>query len=99
MDYDLKFLLSAELDIENATDYYANISVRVLKSFNKRLDEALLKISISPFLQKKYEEVRFLALRNFPYIVLYEVDEEIKTIYILSVFCTHQNPEKYPETK
>ena len=44
MDYDLKFLLSAELDIENATDYYANISVRVLKSFNKRLDEALLKI-------------------------------------------------------
>lgn len=96
MDYDMKFLLSAELDIENATDYYANISVRVLKSFNRRLDEALLKISINPFFQRKYGDVRFLTLKKFPYIVLYEVDEEIKTIYILSVFNTNQNPEKYP---
>jgi len=27
---------------------------------------------------------------------LFDVDEKEKIVNILSVFCTHQNPEKYP---
>ena len=94
MAFKLKFLPTAEFNIEEATDFYAEISLRVLKNFNKKLDEAFLRIENNTFFQRKYKNVRALPLKKFPYIIFYEIDDEI--IYILSVFCTHQNPQKYP---
>lgn len=96
MGFKFKFLPIAESNIEEATDYYAAISLKVLKNFNKQLDLTISRILINPYFQKRYKQVRALPLRKFPYIIFYEVDEEEKMIYILSVFCTHQNPEKYP---
>ena len=96
MAFNLKFLPTAENNIEEATDYYANISSKVFNHFNKSLDKALLRIESNPFFQKKYGNVRSLPVKNFPYIIFYEVDEDEGIIYILSVFCTHQNLEKYP---
>lgn len=96
MDFNYKFLPTAEKDIEEATDYYANISVKVLKNFNKQLDLAIDRIITNPYFQKRYRNVRAFAVKKFPYIIFYEISEDEKMIYILSVFCTHQNPEKYP---
>lgn len=96
MAFNLKFLPTAENNIEEATDYYANISSRVFNHFNESLDQTLLRIELNPFFQKKYGNVRSLRVKNFPYIIFYEVDENEEIIYVLSVFCTHQNPEKYP---
>ncbi|MFP3592291.1 type II toxin-antitoxin system RelE/ParE family toxin [Chryseobacterium sp. SIMBA_038] len=96
MDFSFKFLPIAEENIEEATDYYANISLKVLKNFNKQLDLSISRIVSSPYFQKRFKNVRALPVKKFPYIIFYEINEEEKIIYILSVFCTHQNPEKYP---
>jgi toxin ParE2 len=96
MDFSFRFLPNAEENIEDATDYYAGISLKVLRNFNKQLDLSINRILINPYFQKRYKDVRAFPLKKFPYIIFYEVDEEEKMIYILSVFCTHQNPEKYP---
>jgi len=96
MDFSFRFLPNAEENIEDATDYYAGISMKVLRNFNKQLDLSINRILINPYFQKRYKDVRAFPLKKFPYIIFYEVDEEEKMIYILSVFCTHQNPEKYP---
>ena len=96
MDFSFKFLPIAEDNIEEATDYYANISLKVVKSFNKQLDLSINRIVINPYFQKRFKNVRALPVKKFPYIIFYEVNDEEKVIYILSVFCTHQNPEKYP---
>lgn len=96
MEFSFKFLPIAEENIEDATAYYAEISMKVLKSFNKQLDLSISRILINPFFQKRYKNVRAFPLKKFPYIIFYEVDENEKMIYILSVFCTHQNPVKYP---
>ncbi|WP_374458533.1 type II toxin-antitoxin system RelE/ParE family toxin [Chryseobacterium taeanense] len=96
MDFNYKFLPTAEKDIEEATDYYADISVRVLKNFNKQLDLAIDRIITNPYFQKRHRNVRAFTVKKFPYIIFYEISEDEKIIYILSVFCTHQNPEKYP---
>lgn len=96
MDFNYKFLPTAEKDIEEATKYYADISVKVLKNFNKQLDLAIDRIITNPYFQKRHRNVRALTVKKFPYIIFYEISEDEKMIYILSVFCTHQNPEKYP---
>lgn len=92
MDFRFKFLPIAEENIEEATDYYANISLKVLK----QLDLSISRIVSNPYFQKRFKNVRALPVKKFPYIIFYEISEEEKIIYILSVFCTHQNPEKYP---
>ena len=96
MDFSFKFLPIAEDNIEEATDYYANISLKVVKSFNKQLDLSINRIVSNPYFQKRFKNVRALPVKKFTYIIFYEVNDEEKVIYILSVFCTHQNPEKYP---
>ena len=96
MDFSFKFLPIAEENIEDATDYYATISLKVLKNFNKQLDLSISRIVTNPYFQKRFKNVRALPIKKFPNIIFYEVNEDEKMIYILSVFCTHQNPEKYP---
>ncbi|ALR32291.1 MULTISPECIES: type II toxin-antitoxin system RelE/ParE family toxin [Chryseobacterium] len=96
MDFNFKFLPLAEENIEEATDYYASISLKVLKNFNNQFDASINKIINNPYFQKRFKQVRALPVKKFPYIIFYEVDDKEKIIYILSVFCTHQNPEKYP---
>ncbi|WP_449389015.1 type II toxin-antitoxin system RelE/ParE family toxin [Chryseobacterium lineare] len=96
MDFNFKFLPIAEENIEEATDYYAKISLKVLKDFNKQLDLSISRIITNPYFQKRFKSVRAFPVKKFPYIIFYEVNENEKMIYILSVFCTHQTPEKYP---
>jgi len=86
----------ADEDILNAIDYYKEISNSVLSSFEKELSRAYDRLERNPFFQIRYDDVRILPLRKFPYIVLFHVDVVKKFVYVISVFCTHQNPEKYP---
>ncbi|CAD7807690.1 hypothetical protein CHRY9390_01699 [Chryseobacterium aquaeductus] len=86
----------ADEDILNAIDYYKEISNSVLSSFEKELSKAYGKLERNPFFQIRYDDVRVLPFRKFPYVVLFHVDEVKKFVYVVSVFCTHQNPEKHP---
>jgi hypothetical protein len=86
----------ADEDILNAIDYYKEISNSVLSSFEKELSRVYDRLERNPFFQIRYDDIRVLPLRKFPYLVLFHVDEVKKFVYVVSVFCTHQNPEKYP---
>jgi len=73
MDFDFKFLPIAEENIEEATDYYAKISLKVLKNFNKQLDLSISRIITNPYFQKRFKSVRAFPVKKFPYIIFYEV--------------------------
>ena len=86
----------AEKEIDNAFEYYVGFSKSGGKSFNKQLSESYKKLKINPFFEKRYLNVRVLPFPKYPYIILFRIDEIKKKVFVLSVFCTHQNPEKYP---
>lgn len=87
---------NAETEISIAYDYYARFSKSAVMSFRKQLIYSYKKIQQNPFFEIRYLDIRALPIRKYPYILFFRVNELTKTIYILSVFCTHQNPEKYP---
>lgn len=93
-----KIILSpkAEIEISDAFYYYSRFSKSAAKSFKKQLSDSYRKIRQNPFFEKKYYNVRVLPFSKYPYIILFRVDETAKKVFVLSVFCTHQNPEKYP---
>ena len=96
MAYKIVLSPKAEIEIDNAIQYYNQFSKSAAKSFKKQLSNSYKKIRLNPFFEKKYNNVRFLPFSKYPYIVLFRIDEVSKKAFVLSVFCTHQNPKKYP---
>lgn len=83
-------------DITNATDYYKNINPELAKQFLFRVREAKAYIARSPLgFQVKYNQVRTLLLRQFPYHIHYLIDEPKKVIVILAIIHAYKNPNDY----
>ncbi|RRQ46906.1 type II toxin-antitoxin system RelE/ParE family toxin [Chryseobacterium sp. SC28] len=96
MAYKIVISPEAEKEIDHAFEYYAEFSKSAGKSFKKQLLDSYKKLRLNPFYERRYLNVRVLPFPKYPYIILFRIDELKKTVYILSVFCTHQDPEKYP---
>ena len=96
MAYKIVLSPKAEIEIDDAIGYYSKFSKSAAKSFKKQLANSYKKIRQNPFFEKKYNNVRSLPFSKYPYIVLFRIDEIAKKAFVISVFCTHQNPEKYP---
>lgn len=96
MEYKIKVSKLATRNIDDAIGYYKKVSSSSAKNFKKRILEGYKFLKLNPFFVIKYNNVRALPVKKFPYILFFDVDEDNKIVSILSVFCTHQNPEKYP---
>ena len=82
----------AEEGLENALNYYYEIDEKIEAKFLKYLDSTFDKIlkftNLYPYENKVAQKV---LVENFPYIVLYEQNEE--TIMVLAIFHTKRNPQ------
>ncbi|MDR2205319.1 MAG: type II toxin-antitoxin system RelE/ParE family toxin [Flavobacteriaceae bacterium] len=96
MAYKVIISRNAEIEIEVAYDYYGKFSKQAMKSFRSQLHECYKRLKENPFFEVRYLTVRGLPFKKYPYIMLFRINENTKTVFVLSVFCTHQNPEKYP---
>ncbi|WP_265429071.1 type II toxin-antitoxin system RelE/ParE family toxin [Chryseobacterium sp. YIM B08800] len=95
MAFEIEYTHHAEIDVNKAIDYYAeNVSLKVAKSFYKKLLAAEKTLKRTPFFQKIHNDFHRLPLKIFPFIIIYKIEKE--TIKIFRVFHTSQNPEKYP---
>lgn len=95
MAFEIEYTHHAEIDVAKAIDYYVeNVSLKVAKSFYKKLLAAEKTLKRTPFFQKIHNDFHRLPLKIFPFIIIYKIEKE--TIKIFRVFHTSQNPEKYP---
>jgi plasmid stabilization system protein ParE len=97
MSYNLVILDQAQEEINQAYEYYLEISFSVMKSFDDQLEKAYQSLETNPFFQFRYKRLRALPFKSFPYMIFFDINEEEKVVYIYSVFNTNQSPEKYPE--
>lgn len=96
MSYALVNRPAVRLDIINATDYYRKINPELGKQFLYRLREAKAYIACSPLsFQIKYNQVRTLLLKQFPYHIHYLIDDDKQQIIILAVIHAYRNPVDY----
>lgn len=83
-------------DIIEATDYYKKINPELAKQFLFRIREAKAYIARSPLgFQIKYNQVRTLLLRQFPYHIHYLINDTQKVIAILAIIHAYKNPKDY----
>lgn len=83
-------------DIQKAVDYYNTRKTGFGKKFFKTLDKQVvsLKRNYHSF-AIRYDDIRCMPLKKFPYMVHYRVLEKQKTVSIKAIFCTYENPDKW----
>jgi hypothetical protein len=92
MVFDVKTLIRAELELDEAVFYYENIQIGLGKKFLLDYENQLNTLYHFPFFEEKYNIVRKLPLKYFPYTIHFTVEEFDKIVLIQSISCDYQNP-------
>lgn len=94
MDYNVITSPKAEVDIEQAVEWYVDISIELAQQFIMELKAAKNYIVKNPKkIQIRYNKTRIAFLKRFPYGIHYVFHK--KTIVIVAVFNTAENPNKW----
>jgi len=91
-DFRLQILSRAKLEIEEAAQYYESKSKGLGKLFYLEFKSYSKTLKTIPFFEEKYNIVRILPLKKFPYTIHFTVDENMKTVFILAVTSNYQDP-------
>lgn len=95
MIYELMIQQEASLEILEAYIYYENTQTGLGEKFMQQVEAHFLKIQNNPkHFQIKGKRYREAYIYQFPYLILFDIVDN--KIIVLSVFNTHQNPERKP---
>lgn len=84
------------IDLTVAVEYYKEINPALAKQFLVRIKEAKEYIQKYPIgFQIKYNKVRTVLLKQFPYQIHYLIDDERKQIVILAIIHSYRKPTDY----
>ncbi|MGV8091139.1 MAG: type II toxin-antitoxin system RelE/ParE family toxin [Mangrovibacterium sp.] len=96
MSYKIKLDPLAKLDVDDNIDWYNQCQPKLGTRFYQNVKETIKLIKQNPYsFQEKYKNTRAVPVVTFPFTIHYWVDEKNKTIAILSVFKTSQDPDKW----
>jgi len=95
--YTVKLLTEAELELTDACKWYEKQQTGLAKKFLSEVKHYLKLISKNPmqFDIKFSKRYRFAVLKVFPYLISYRIEEETKRVYVISIFHTSRNPDKF----
>lgn len=91
-DFKLQILSRAKLEIEEAAQYYESKSKGLGKLFYLEFKSYSKTLKTIPFFEEKYNIVRILPLKKFPYTIHFTVDEITKVVSIQAVTSNYQDP-------
>ncbi len=84
----------AAQDIQIAVDYYNEKLSGLGKKFEEALDKEFEALSKNPFYQIRYSNIRCKPVKNFPYLIHFQVNKTLMTIYVFAVINTNKDPKK-----
>src|SRR5450759_3160692 len=93
MKYKYVILLTAKEELREAAKWYNKTRQGLGKELLARFRERLADLRANPLTcQIRYSEVHTALVEQFPYMLHYYVDHQNKTIVVISILHTSQNP-------
>uniref|UniRef100_UPI004049AC05 type II toxin-antitoxin system RelE/ParE family toxin n=1 Tax=Flavobacterium sp. TaxID=239 RepID=UPI004049AC05 len=90
MNFKIIILEEAKSDVRESITWYKNINPIFSKRFTNSFSNSVKQIKENPYqYQIRYDEVRVVLLRTFPYLIHFSIDNE--TIVIKAVFHTSRD--------
>ncbi len=80
-------------DIDQSVDYYKTQQPGLGKRFAAQLQITFNAINRSPFFASfRYDDIRCAAIKKFPYLVHYHINEDELLVTILAVYSAYKEP-------
>lgn len=93
-DYTLKIHSEALDDIQQVTDWYNEQKDGLGKRFQIQVIRQISKLKdTAPFYNIRYQDVRCLIIRKFPFMVHYTINQKFGIITIYAVVHTSRKPK------
>ena len=83
----------ARIDMFEGIEWYNKQSEGLGKRFYQAIQKEYKTIRQNPYFQIRYQDVRCLPLKKFPYMFHFVIDEERKRVVVIGVICTHRDPK------
>lgn len=96
MVYNIIVSPKAQIEIENAAEYYAERSNSMPVKFIDTIQDTYRMLSLNPNYKNSYKSFRSVTVKGFPFLLFFIIDDYSETVLIISCFHTAQNPDKYP---
>ena len=94
MKFKIVFAPPVKQDIQEAVYWYNSKQKGLGKRFLNELKNHINIIKENPqSFAVRYDNIRCLPIKEFPFMIHYTVDIDNKTIYIYAVFHTSRNPD------
>ena len=90
--FEIIILLRADLEADEIAEYYESLSNGLGTKFINEYQDYVETLKTFPFFEEKYNVVRTLPLKKFPYTIHFTVDENKKIVSIQAVTSNHQDP-------
>ena len=90
--YEIIILVRADLEVDDIIEYYELASNGLGIKFNNEFENYVETLKTFPFFEEKYDIVRTLPLKKFPYTIHFTIDENEKIVYIQAVTCNYKDP-------
>ena len=95
MAYRVKLMPSAKAEIQNVVRWYNQKSSGLGKRFHSELKADIERLKRFPFHEVRYNGVRCLPLKRFPFMIHFEVFEDERVIRVHAVLHTSLNPDSW----
>ncbi len=99
MAYQLIIDPAAIADIQDAIDYYDEQQAGLGKRFERALDKHFQVLRLNPSFQVRYDHVRCVPMKKYPFMIHYTFEEKAKLVFIRAVFHTALDPYKWTQRK
>jgi toxin ParE1/3/4 len=95
MAFNLRIDYRAQKEIDFALGYLVEKNKSAAKKLLSKIESSFKLLSKNPYNQLRYNEIRCLPLKGFPFMFHYSVDEKTKTVNVHGFIHTSQDPNKY----
>lgn len=82
-----------EFDIDNAVEFYTSKSKSLGTRFYESARAAIRSLETHAYYEVKYDGVRTLLIKKFPYMIHFTINEKTRIVTVLAVICCYKNPE------
>lgn len=93
MPYSIKLEADASVDIQQGIDWYNQRQQGLGKEFLAEVKASINSLKTNPFYQLRYDEVRCLPLKRFPFMIHFTVDQVNRIVVVRAVFNTYLDPD------
>ncbi len=99
MNFTIRIEPEAGEDIQEGIDWYNEQQTGLGKEFHIAVKARFKKLQTNPFYQVRYENVRCLPLKKYPYMIHFTIHEERKMVVVHAVLNTSRDPKSWKVRK